>query len=80
MRRRTKLTLYKTLIRPVVLYGHESWTMLAEDQRALGVFERKVLRTIIGGVQNADGAWRRRMNHELHALLGAPTITHLVTK
>ena len=42
VRRHTKLTLYKTLIRPVVLYGHESWTMLAEDQRALGVFERKV--------------------------------------
>ena len=46
MRRYPKLTLYKTLIRPVVLYGHESWTILAEDQRALGVFERKVLRTI----------------------------------
>ena len=33
--RRTKLTLYRTLIRPVVLYGHETWTLLAEDKRAL---------------------------------------------
>lgn len=74
VRRRTKLTIYKTLIRPVVLYGHETWTMLAEDQRALGVFERKVLRTIYGGVQMEDGTWRRRANRELHQLLGEPPI------
>ncbi|XP_062549913.1 uncharacterized protein LOC134214591 [Armigeres subalbatus] len=76
VRRRTKLTIYKTLIRPLVLYGHETWTMLVEDQRALGVFERKVLRTIYGGLQMADGTWRRRMNHELHQLLGEPSIVH----
>ena len=52
--------------------------MLAEDQRALEVFERKNLRTIFGGVQNADGAWRRRMNYELHALLGEPIIIYMV--
>ena len=77
MRRRTKLTLYKTLIRPVVLYGIETTTLLAEDLNALGVFERKVLRTIYGGVQTDDGEWPRRMNHELHALLGENPIAHL---
>ena len=41
--RRTKLTLYRTLIRPVVLYGHETWTLLAEDERALGAFERSMV-------------------------------------
>ncbi|XP_065073853.1 uncharacterized protein LOC135697915 [Ochlerotatus camptorhynchus] len=51
----TKLTICSTLIRPVVLYGHEVWTMLVEDQRALCVLERKVLRTIYGGVQMEDG-------------------------
>ncbi|XP_055540096.1 uncharacterized protein LOC129726901 [Wyeomyia smithii] len=74
IRRRTKLTIYKTLIRPVVLYGHETWTMLVEDQRALGVFERMVLRTICDGVKMEDGLWWRRMNHELHKLLGEPLI------
>ena len=47
---------------------------MAEDERALGVFERKVLRTIFDEIQDADGEWRRRMNHELHALLGEPNI------
>ena len=61
---RTKCTLYSTLIRPVVLYGHETWIMLKEDMRALGVFEWRVLRTIYGGVHE-QGEWRRRMNHEL---------------
>lgn len=70
---RTKCTMYKTLIRPVVLYGHETWTMLEEDIQALGVFERRVLRTIFGGVQE-NGVWRRRMNHELAQLYGEPSI------
>ena len=77
IRRRTKLTMYKTLIRPVVLYGLETVTLLTEDIRALAVFERKVLRTIFGGVQTESGEWRRRMNHELQTLLGEIPIAHL---
>ena len=66
--------MYKALIRPVVLYGHETWTMRQEDERALRVFERKVLRTIYGGVLTAKNVLQRRMSHELRALLGEPTI------
>ncbi|XP_039446685.1 uncharacterized protein K02A2.6-like [Culex pipiens pallens] len=68
-----KCSIYKSLIRPVVLYGHETWTMLEEDIRALSVFERRVLRTIFGGVYENDG-WRRRMNHELAQLYNEPSI------
>ncbi|XP_038117204.1 uncharacterized protein LOC119769300 [Culex quinquefasciatus] len=50
---------------PVALYGHESWTLKEADQRALGVFERRILRTIFGGKQVGD-RWRRRMNFELY--------------
>ena len=50
--------------------------MLVEDQRALAVFERKVLRTIFGGLQIENGVWRRRMNHELQELLGELSIVH----
>lgn len=63
----TKCTLYKTLLRPVVMYGHESWNILANDERLLAVFERKVLRTIFGPKFEPDyNQWRRLMNHELY--------------
>lgn len=63
VRNRTKLTIYKTLIRSVHPYGHETWTLRVEDQCALGVFEQKVLPTMYGGVQMEDGTWRKRVSH-----------------
>ena len=42
--RRSKLQIYKTLIRPVVTYGAETWTLTAAEENVLRRFERKVLR------------------------------------
>lgn len=55
----TKLTLYKRLIRTVVFYGHETWTMLVENRKPFAVFEWIVLRTVFGGIQISDRVWRR---------------------
>ena len=44
-----------------------------EDGNAVGLFERRILWTIFGGVFE-HGAWRRRMNHELAELYGGPSI------
>ena len=49
MQTRTKLALYRTLILSVALYRHEAWTLKEADRRVLGVFEPKVLRSILGG-------------------------------
>jgi len=38
----------KTLIRPVLAYGSETWALSKSDKAVLGVFERKILRTIFG--------------------------------
>ena len=65
--RMTKLTLYKTLIIPVLLYGAEAWVVSQSDAAALGVFERKVLRKIFGPVRVGED-YRSRMNHELYEL------------
>ena len=39
------------MVRPVVTYGSESWTLSMEEERALAVFERKILRKIYGPVK-----------------------------
>ena len=39
--RGTKIILYKTLIRPVVLCGAEAWTVTKKEEQAVLIFERK---------------------------------------
>jgi hypothetical protein len=59
--KKTKMALYKVVVRPVATYASETWTLTKADERALGLFERKVLRSILGAVQD-KGQWRRRYN------------------
>jgi hypothetical protein len=35
-------------IRPVLAYGSEAWVLSKSNETILGVFERKILRTIFG--------------------------------
>jgi hypothetical protein len=56
--------MYKVLVRPVLTYAPEIWTLSYTDERLLSVFERRVLRCIFGAVQE-NGVWRKRYNHEL---------------
>jgi hypothetical protein len=51
--RATKILLCKTLIRPVVSYGAEAWTMTKEDEQAVLVFKRKIFRRIYGSKYEA---------------------------
>jgi hypothetical protein len=46
--RQTKFTIHKTLIRPVLLYGSETWVLNKREENQLLVFERKVLQTLCG--------------------------------
>ena len=57
--------MYKTLIRPVVTYESETWTLLQIDEKMLSVFERKILRSIFGALN--ENIWRRT-NSELYKL------------
>jgi hypothetical protein len=60
----TKFFIHKTLIRPVLLYGSETWVLTKREENQLLVFERKVLRTICGPKIEND-VYRGRYNHEL---------------
>jgi hypothetical protein len=62
--RQTKFKIHKTLIRPVLLYGSETWVLTKWEENQLHVFERKVLRTICGPkIENC--VYKRRYIHEL---------------
>jgi hypothetical protein len=50
--RKTKMTLYKLLIRPVATYASETWTLTMADERALGLFGRKILGSVFGAVRD----------------------------
>ena len=44
----SKIQIYKTIIRPAVTYGCETWVLTASDENQLYIFERKILRKIYG--------------------------------
>ncbi|VVC36480.1 Reverse transcriptase domain [Cinara cedri] len=70
-----KIQLYMTLIRPVVLYGSETWTLRKVEEKRLAVFERKILRRIYGPCIDSDTReWTIRHNDELKNLYQKPDI------
>ena len=73
-----ELKIYKRLIRPVLTYGCEAWTLTTRDEQHLRIFERKMLRRIFGPIQDKDGSWRSRMNHELNELIGNADIVRFI--
>jgi hypothetical protein len=48
------MSVYKTIIRPVVTYGSETWMMNITHEEKLKSFERKILRSIYGPVQDSN--------------------------
>jgi hypothetical protein len=66
-----KITIHKTLIRPVLLYGSETCVLTKREENRLLVFERKVLRTICSP-KIENGVYRRRYNHELDKEFDSP--------
>jgi hypothetical protein len=69
LNRSSKLKIHKSSIRPVVTYGCKAWTLTNRDKQHLSIFECRILRKILGPVQNEDGSWRIRMNYELNELI-----------
>ena len=63
----TKILMYKVLIRPVLTYASEIWTLPKAKERRLSLFERKVLRCIFGAKQENE-IWRKRYNYELNEI------------
>jgi len=69
--------MYKVLIRPVLTYSSETWTLSETNERHLSLFERKVLRCIFGAKQE-KGIWRKRYNYGLYEKLNEPNIVNYI--
>jgi len=63
-----KLKLYFSVIRPVVTYACETWILKETIINRLMVFERKILRKILGPTYE-NGSWRIKTNQELDKLI-----------
>jgi hypothetical protein len=61
------MAVYKILVRPAATYASETWTLTKADGRALGLLEKKILRSIFPALQDI-GQWRRRYNFQLYKL------------
>lgn len=75
--RKAKMRIYKALIRPVVTYGSETWTMTVDDEENLRRIERKIVRRIYGPVFENE-AWRIRYNEEINNILNKEDIVRFI--
>jgi hypothetical protein len=67
MSKNLKITIYRNIILPVVLYGYETWSPTLRENNRLRVFEDRVLRSTCGTKRDeVMGGWRKLHNKELH--------------
>jgi hypothetical protein len=72
------ITIYKTIILPVVLYRCKTWSLTLREEHRLRVFENGVLRMIFGPKREKDGSWRKFHKVELHSLYSSLNIFRVI--
>jgi hypothetical protein len=72
------ITIYKTVILPVVLHGYEIWSLTLKEEHRLRVFENRVLRRIFGPKREVGQSWRKLHNDELRSLYSSPNIVRVI--
>jgi hypothetical protein len=76
--KKTKMKLYKALVRPIVVCGSECWVLAENIEQILLVFERKILRRIFGPTRKANGEWRLKTNEELEEAINNENIVRYI--
>jgi len=74
-----KIKIYRIIILPVVLHRCETWSLILREERALRVFENRVLRRVFGPKrEELTREWRKLNNEELRDLYSLPNIVRVV--
>jgi hypothetical protein len=64
-----KITINRTIILPVILYGCENWSFTFREERRLRVFENRELKRIFGPKRDeVTEVWRKLHNEGLNDL------------
>jgi hypothetical protein len=67
--RKSKLKLHWSVIRPIVVYGCETWVLKESIVLRLSLFDRKIIRNIFGPTKEDNAMWRTKTNEELDKLI-----------
>jgi hypothetical protein len=67
MSKKVNIRIYKTIIKPFVVYDSETWTLSERASNILATWEMKIHNEIYGPVCDR-GIWRIRTNEELDNL------------
>lgn len=60
--KRTNVKTYKIMIRTIIMSAAEARTLTQKDVSSLTIFERKVIRTVLGTIKTSANEYRNRMN------------------
>jgi hypothetical protein len=74
----SKMKIHKTMIGPVVTYESETWMMNIAHEEKLKLFQKKILRSIYGQIQDSNNEWRVRKNEEIEALMKEENIVRFI--
>ena len=74
-----KITIYRTIILPAVLYGSWYPSLMLREERRLMVFENRVLRRTFGPQKDeVTLEWRELYSEELNDLYSLPNIIRVI--
>ncbi|XP_068236848.1 uncharacterized protein [Palaemon carinicauda] len=77
--RKTKLRIYNTAIRPVLIYGCETLSLTKILEKTFEIFENGILRGIEEPIYDEEiNVWRRRHNREIRNSTNQPNICDVV--
>jgi len=67
--------MHLTFLRPIALYGAETWPLKKTEEQRMAVFEKEVLRNIFWAYFNAQtNECRKLHNDELQSLFQRPNV------
>ena len=78
IKNKLKITINKTILLLVVLYGRETWSLTLREESRLRAFENRIRRRIFGPKRDENREWSRLHNEELHSLYRSVNIVRMI--